>query len=266
LRYLELRLLVSVWFQILFHRPPGLLFTFPSRYWFTIDHKKCLVLRHSRRGFIRDFTSPELLTKNHRTEHIYFTYGAFTLFGRPFQVVLLYMYILLYRDISSDPNDSRTTPIMQRLEPLNTICGTNIATHAQYDVPHDEFGLIPVRSPLLRELQSLVLDVSHRLRGKHGPKTKDWRCFLFLRLLRCFTSAGTRALGHPRLRSDSTSDQVSPFGHLRIKGCLPPPRSFSQAATSFLGFLCRGIHHTPLLHISSLKHENVVETSSVLLR
>ena len=33
-----LLLFVSIWFQILFHRPPGLLFTFPSRYWFTIDH------------------------------------------------------------------------------------------------------------------------------------------------------------------------------------------------------------------------------------
>ena len=63
-----LRLLVSVWFQILFHRPPGLLFTFPSRYWFTIDHKKYLALRHSRRCFIRDFSSPVLLTKVHHEE------------------------------------------------------------------------------------------------------------------------------------------------------------------------------------------------------
>jgi hypothetical protein len=29
---------------------------------------------------------------------------------------------------------------------------------------------------------------------------------------------------------------VSPFGHPRIKGCLPPPRGLSQAATSFIGF------------------------------
>src|SRR5690606_27269659 len=31
-----LRLLVSARFQVLFHSPPGVLFTFPSRYWFTI--------------------------------------------------------------------------------------------------------------------------------------------------------------------------------------------------------------------------------------
>src|ERR687893_3123441 len=33
-----LRPLVSVWFQVLFHSPCGVLFTFPSRYWFTIGH------------------------------------------------------------------------------------------------------------------------------------------------------------------------------------------------------------------------------------
>ena len=33
-----LRLLVGIRFQVLFHSPPGVLFTFPSRYWFTIAH------------------------------------------------------------------------------------------------------------------------------------------------------------------------------------------------------------------------------------
>ena len=31
--------LVSTGFQVLFHSPPGVLFTFPSRYWFTIGHQ-----------------------------------------------------------------------------------------------------------------------------------------------------------------------------------------------------------------------------------
>src|SRR5699024_6019970 len=34
----ELLLLVVMWFQELFPSPPGVLFTFPSRYWFTIGH------------------------------------------------------------------------------------------------------------------------------------------------------------------------------------------------------------------------------------
>ena len=33
-----LLLLVSLWFHVLFHSPPGVLFTFPSRYCFTIGH------------------------------------------------------------------------------------------------------------------------------------------------------------------------------------------------------------------------------------
>ena len=35
---LTLPLLVSTRFQVLFHSPPGVLFTFPSRYYFTIGH------------------------------------------------------------------------------------------------------------------------------------------------------------------------------------------------------------------------------------
>ena len=36
--------------------------------------------------------------------------------------------------------------------------------------------------------------------------------------------------------------RVSPFRYLRIKACLPAPRSFSQASTSFFAFDCQGIH------------------------
>src|SRR4051794_35824888 len=35
----RLRLIVSTRFQVLFHSPPGVLFTFPSRYWFTIGRQ-----------------------------------------------------------------------------------------------------------------------------------------------------------------------------------------------------------------------------------
>lgn len=37
--YKVLPLLVSIGFKILFHSPPGVLFTFPSRYYFTIGHQ-----------------------------------------------------------------------------------------------------------------------------------------------------------------------------------------------------------------------------------
>ena len=41
---LGLRPLVSAWFQVLFHSPPGVLFTFPSRYLFTIGHERVFSL------------------------------------------------------------------------------------------------------------------------------------------------------------------------------------------------------------------------------
>ena len=40
--------------------------------------------------------------------------------------------------------------------------------------------------------------------------------------------------------------RVSPFGYLRIKARLPAPRSFSQAATSFIACNRQGIHHMHL--------------------
>ena len=62
------------------------------------------------------------------------------------------------------------------------------------------FGLIRFRSPLLTE----------SLR------------FLFLRVLRCFSSPGLLLL-----RGDwSSTSRVAPFGHLRINSCVPIPAAF----------------------------------------
>ena len=41
--------------------------------------------------------------------------------------------------------------------------------------------------------------------------------------------------------------RVSPFGYLRINARLPAPRSFSQAATSFVACDRQGIHHMHLV-------------------
>lgn len=49
-------------------------------------------------------------------------------------------------------------------------------------------------------------------------------CFLFLQVLRCFTSL--RTLPHTRVPADDR--RVSPFGHFWIKGLLAPPQNLSQ--------------------------------------
>src|SRR4026208_109109 len=63
----ELRQLVGSRFQVLFHSPPGVLFTFPSRYWFTIGRQGVL----SRRGWspqIRTGFQGSRATREHRKE------------------------------------------------------------------------------------------------------------------------------------------------------------------------------------------------------
>ena len=79
-----LYLFVNIGFQVLFHSPPGVLFTFPSRYYSTIGHR--LVFRLG--GW-----APRLHTKFLVLGatlvlpgyDLHFVYGTFTLFGVPFQ-------------------------------------------------------------------------------------------------------------------------------------------------------------------------------------
>ena len=59
--YIALSLLVSIGFQVLFHSPPGVLFTFPSRYYALSVTRKYLALGGGPPCFIRDFSCPVLL-------------------------------------------------------------------------------------------------------------------------------------------------------------------------------------------------------------
>ena len=76
--------------------------------------------------------------------------------------------------------------------------------------------------------------------------SRNHGCFLFLWVLRCFTSP--RSLYPPyifrreSLGRASTPSGVSPFGHPRIRARLSAPRGLSQIATSFFGSRCQGIH------------------------
>ena len=69
--------------------------------------------------------------------------------------------------------------------------------------------------------------------------SRNHNCFLFLWVLRCFTSP--RSLQHPytfRMRSPDMTPvtfEVSPFGHPRITARLPTPHGLSQVTTSFIG-------------------------------
>src|SRR6266540_3418728 len=63
----ELRQLVGSRFQVLFHSPPGVLFTFPSRYWFTIGRQGVLSLRGWAPQIRTGFHVPRT-TREHHTQ------------------------------------------------------------------------------------------------------------------------------------------------------------------------------------------------------
>ena len=77
-------------FQDLFHSPPGVLFTFPLQYLFTIDLVYSLALESGLPSFTPDFSCLMLLKKLLQIDIKNFGYGAFTLFGGPSQVLLLF--------------------------------------------------------------------------------------------------------------------------------------------------------------------------------
>ena len=56
-----LHLLVSIRFQVLFHSPPGVLFTFPSRYYTLSVTKTYLALGDGPPVFPLDYTCPVVL-------------------------------------------------------------------------------------------------------------------------------------------------------------------------------------------------------------
>ena len=79
--------------------------------------------------------------------------------------------------------------------------------------------------------------------ARHYLRNLGW--FLFLELLRCFSSLGSPPSPYI-FRSGYPCGWVSPFGHFRIKAYLPAPRNFTQAITSFIACNRQGIHHMHL--------------------
>lgn len=94
--------------------------------------------------------------------------------------------------------------------------------------------------------------VSHRTGLAYSDFARHYSrnhyCFLFLWVLRCFTSP--RSLHTPYFIqvqvTGHNSSWVTPFGNPRINARLPTPQGISQAPTSFIGSRCQGIHHAPL--------------------
>lgn len=118
--------LVSKGFQVLFHSPPGVLFTFPSRYYSLSVTGSYLALGGGPPAFPPGFSCPVVLwsilvvVRN-------FVYGIVTLFDSPSQTIRLSLLLNLMK--MSEPQMAVTI----------------------------WFGLFPFRSPLLGESMFLSL-------------------------------------------------------------------------------------------------------------
>ena len=72
------------WFQVLFHSPPGVLFTFPSRYYALSVAAEYSALEGGPPCFRQDSSCPAVL-RVAPARGLRFAYGAFTRSGRPSQ-------------------------------------------------------------------------------------------------------------------------------------------------------------------------------------
>ena len=79
----RLRRIVSTRFQVLFHSPPGVLFTFPSRYLSAIGHQGVFRLNGWSRQIHTEFQGFRV-TWEHAPEPVPYVYGAITLYGSGF--------------------------------------------------------------------------------------------------------------------------------------------------------------------------------------
>ncbi len=177
-------------FRYYFTPLTGVLFTFPSRYWFTIGHQ---------RVFSLGGRSPQIPTGFHVScgtwvsctkSPIPLLYRAITFCGRPFQTVQLRMRFVTLRPHRIRARQDPATPMAQRTRAMT----------------RQRFRLIPFRSPLLGESQLLSL-----------PRGTEM--FQFPRL------ASTGLCIHPEMIRHN-SDRVSPFGHPRISVCVRLPEAY----------------------------------------
>ena len=194
----RLQRFVSKRFQVLFHSPPGVLFTFPSRYLSAIGHQGVFRLNGWSRQIHTEFQGFRVTWDTTQQSWAY-TYGAITLYGATFQWTSTsteFSYCLRSRQT---PLNGPTTPTAQPLP----------------GITRNRFGLIRFRSPLLSE--SLLFSLPTGTEMFHFPAFPPHALYIQARVTR------------------HDSCWVSPFGHPRITARLPTPQGLSQAPTSFIG-------------------------------
>ena len=186
-----------------------MLFTFPSRYWFTIGHQGVFRLRRWSSRIHTEFHGLRATWDTVRESSRFHVRGYHPLCRR-------FPTSSATQTICNSPPKRQlqlsgpSTPHAQRLPAITRI----------------RFGLFRFRSPLLTESRLLSL-----------PAGTEMFHFPALPPPALCVQAGV---------TGNYARQVSLFGNPRITVWLPTPRGLSQAPTSFIGSWCQGIHRVPL--------------------
>ena len=197
---------MSARFQVLFHSPPGVLFTIPSRYSSAIGHREVFRRPSGLGRFTQDSTGPVLLGAAPAQP------AGFRLRGcHPLRPPI--------------PGDSATRPV-QCTAPRRGGDGKNApqqhrARNPRRVIARARFNHHP-----------LPLATTHGISTPAGTEM-----FHFPASPPAPYELQTRVTPHNGRR-------VPPFGNPRITARKPAPRGISQATASFIGPRCQGIHRT----------------------
>src|SRR6195952_4374739 len=130
----SLQRIVGTWFQVLFHSPPGVLFTFPSRYLSAIGHRGVFRLSGWSRQIHTEFQGFRV-TRDYIEEPLPYVYGGITRSAGTFQSASTSTMVSYSLSVRQYQPNGPTTPHRQRLPAITPT----------------RFSLFRFRSPLLTE-------------------------------------------------------------------------------------------------------------------
>ena len=212
---------MSARFQVLFHSPPGVLFTIPSRYSSAIGHREVFRRPSGLGRFTQDSTGPVLLGAAPAQPAGFRLRGCHPL--RP-----------------PVPGGSATRPV-QCTAPRRGGDGKNAPQTTPRPQPPP--GIARARF----NHHPLPLATTHGISTPAGTEM-----FHFPASPPAPYDIQTRVTPHNGRR-------VPPFGNPRITARKPAPRGISQATASFIGPRCQGIHRT-LIKTNNTQQHNTRRT------
>src|SRR3712207_8336908 len=202
--------LVGTRFQALFYSPPGVLFTFPSRYSSAIGHQGVFRISGWSRRIHTEFHGLGATWETRSGGAAFSCTGLSPSTATPSRGLPLTTALSHSPPSRQQRQNGPTTPSPQPLP----------------GITWKRFSLIRFRSPLLTESRLFSLPVGTEM--FHFPTFPPHALCVQARV------------------TPHDWCGVPPFGHPRINARLAAPRGLSQPPTSFIGSWCPGIHRVPL--------------------